>query len=697
MSTANKYAPVKGMSSRDIDLMVDEIIAESTLSEKITMMAGIGFFKQIKESNYTWGANPYRAGGGCERLGVPALYFTDGPRGVVRGQSTCFPVSMARGATWDPELERRVGEVMGIEARAQGCNLSGAVCINLLRHPAWGRAQETYGEDPYHVGTMGAALAQGIQTHNVIATVKHFAVNSIENARFKVDVKVSDRVLREVYLPHFQKVIDAGCASVMSAYNKINGEYCGQNRELLTNILRHEMKFDGFVHSDWVMGVYHPYGASAGLDIENPEPRCFGEKLEEGVRSGFIEPSVVDTAVRRILKTLYRFKCSEDPLESYSESLVACVSHRELAREVAEKSAVLLANNGVLPLKKSAKVGLFGTLATKANTGDFGSSKVNASYVVTPLEGIRNFLNDEQFEISGDENDLEEAAEAASNVDVAIVVVGYTAKLEGEYIPENFGGQNAPTSEDSGGTKMPVGGDRTNLGLPDEQIALIKSVAEANNNTVVVVVAGSAVLMSEWVGKVATVLQTFYSGMEGGNALASLLYGEQNPSGKLPFSVANYTDDYPFFDKDADEIAYGMYHGYTLFERDQIKALFPFGHGLSYTKFSYRGLNLEKDQGGVNVRVTVYNSGQTRGDEIVQVYVGFPGKIIERPQKLLRGFKRVCLRSDEHKTIDFQISLDELKYWCPDNRDWIIERGNHKIYVGGTSDNAHLISADFLI
>lgn len=697
MSTANKYAPVKGMSSRDIDLMVDEIIAESTLTEKITMMAGIGFFKQIKESNYTWGANPYRAGGGCERLGVPALYFTDGPRGVVRGQSTCFPVSMARGATWDPELERRVGEVMGIEARAQGCNLSGAVCINLLRHPAWGRAQETYGEDPYHVGTMGAALAQGIQTHNVIATVKHFAVNSIENARFKVDVKVSDRVLREVYLPHFQKVIDAGCASVMSAYNKINGEYCGQNRELLTNILRHEMKFDGFVHSDWVMGVYHPYGASAGLDIENPEPRCFGEKLEEGVRSGFIEPGVVDTAVRRILKTLYRFMCSEDPLESYSESLVACASHRALAREVAEKSAVLLANNGVLPLKKSAKVGLFGTLATKANTGDFGSSKVNASYVVTPLEGIRNFLNDEQFEISGDENDLEEAAEAASNVDVAIVVVGYTAKLEGEYIPENFGGQNAPTSEDSGGTKMPVGGDRTNLGLPEEQIALIQSVAQANNNTVVVVVAGSAVLMSEWVGDVAAILQTFYSGMEGGNALASLLYGEQNPSGKLPFSVANYKDDYPFFDKDADEIAYGMYHGYTLFERDQIKALFPFGHGLSYTKFSYRGLNVEKDQLGVNVRVTVHNSGQIRGDEIVQVYVGFPGKVIDRPQKLLRGFKKVSLRPSEHKTIDFQISLDDLRYWCPESRDWIIERGNHKIYVGGTSDNDHLISADFLV
>lgn len=697
MSITKKYAPVKGMDSKNIDRMVNEIIAESTLSEKIAMMAGIGFFRQIKESNYTWGADPYRAGGGCERLGVPALYFTDGPRGVVRGQSTCFPVSMARGATWDPELERQVGEVMGIEARAQGCNLSGAVCINLLRHPAWGRAQETYGEDPFHVGMMGAALSKGIQTHNVIATVKHFAVNSIENSRFKVNIKISDRALREVYLPHFQRVINAGCASVMSAYNKINGEYCGQNRDLLTNILRHEMKFDGFVHSDWVMGVYHPYGASAGLDIENPEPRCFGEKLEEGIRKGFIEPSVVDTACRRILKTLYKFECSEDPRDSYSENLVACSSHLRLAREVAEKSAVLLTNNSLLPLNKATKIGVFGTLATKENTGDFGSSKVNASYVVTPLQGIRNFLDKEEFELAGDENDIEAAAEAASKVETAIVVVGYTAKLEGEYIPENFGGQNAPTSEESVGTKMPVGGDRTNLGLPDEQVALINAISNANKNTIVVVVAGSAVLMSDWTDNVGAILQTFYSGMEGGNALASLLFGEQNPSGKLPFSVAHYPDDYPFFDKDADEIEYGMYHGYTLFERDKIKALFPFGHGLSYTNFSYRGLVVEPDRTGINVRVTVHNTGETNGDEIVQIYVGFPGKIIDRPQKLLRGFERINLEPSEHKTLDFHINYQDLKFWCPDNRDWIIERGKHQIFAGGTSDNDYLISSDFSV
>ena len=232
-------SPEKGMDATQIAAVVDEIMVETTLEEKVAMMSGRGFFRAMAEDGMRFGGRPYRAGGGCERLGVPALYFTDGPRGVVRGRSTCFPVTMARGASWDRDLERRIGEVMGIETRAQGCTLSGAVCVNLLRHPGWGRAQETYGEDPYHLGEIGAALATGIQTHNVVATVKHYALNSIENARFKIDVRIDGRVLREVYLAHFKRILDAGCASVMSAYNKMNGEYTGQNRTLLTDILRH--------------------------------------------------------------------------------------------------------------------------------------------------------------------------------------------------------------------------------------------------------------------------------------------------------------------------------------------------------------------------------------------------------------------------------------------------------------------------
>ena len=236
--TPNDLSPQIGLTPDEIATRVEAILASATLEEKVGMMSGKGFFKQFAESGRLWGAEPYRAGSGVERLNVPALYFTDGPRGVARGQSTCFPVTMARGATFDTDLEQRIGEAMSLEIRAQGCNLTGAVCVNLLRHPAWGRAQETYGEDPCHLGEMGAALAVGLQTHNVIATVKHFALNSMENARFKVDVICDPRPLREVYLPHFKRILDAGCLSVMSAYNKLNGTYCGQNKVLLTDILQ---------------------------------------------------------------------------------------------------------------------------------------------------------------------------------------------------------------------------------------------------------------------------------------------------------------------------------------------------------------------------------------------------------------------------------------------------------------------------
>ncbi|NBU27114.1 MAG: glycoside hydrolase family 3 protein, partial [Caulobacteraceae bacterium] len=261
---------------------------------------------------------------------------------------------MARGASFDVDLERRIGEAMGIEIRALGRTMTGAVCVNLLRHPAWGRAQETYGEDPHHLGEMGAALSQGIQSHNVVASVKHLAVNSMENARFKVDVRVDERTLREVYLPHFKRIIDSGCASVMSAYNRMNGEYCGQNRYLLTDILRGEWGFTGFVHSDWVRGVYKVYGASAGLDVENPEPLVFGKSLVDAVENGHVEPQVIDQACRRILETQFRMTCAEDPLAAYTPDLVACPAHRELAYEAACKGAVLLKNDGgFFPLSQS--------------------------------------------------------------------------------------------------------------------------------------------------------------------------------------------------------------------------------------------------------------------------------------------------------------------------------------------------------
>ncbi len=692
-------APRQRMSAAEIEAAVATVLTAASLEEKVAMMSGRGFFEQYRRAKGRWGTEPYRAGAGCERLGVPALWFTDGPRGVARGQSTCFPVSMARGASWDRDLERRIGEVMGIEARAQGCNLSGAVCINLLRHPGWGRAQETYGEDPFHVGEMGAALARGIQTHNVIATVKHFALNSMENARFKVDVRVDPRTLREVYLPHFRRVIAAGCASVMSAYNKVNGEYCGQNRALLTDILRHEWGFDGFVHSDWVLGVYQPYGAAAGLDIENPEPVHFGDKLVAAVNEGHIAPDVVDRACGRILRTLYRFAAAEDPLEDYHADLVACPAHVALAREAAEKSAVLLSNDGTLPLAKTSQVAVFGRLAGVANTGDHGSSRVAPPYVVTALEGIGAALGRPDLMLAGDESDPTLAAEAARAAEAAVVVVGYTADDEGEFIPGDISLGEVDLGPDANSRKRsrPRGGDRAWLRLPDAQVELIRAVAAANPRTVVVVVAGSAVVMSEWSDQTAAVLQTFYSGMEGGNALAALLFGEVSPSGKLPFTLARDESHYPFFDKDADSIEYGPLHGYTLLEQEGTPAHYPFGHGLSYARFGYRALRVRRAAGGIEATVSVRNDAAVSADEIVQLYVSFPGTVVSRPRKLLRQFQRLTLAPGQTRTVTLFVPDEDLTYWSQTTGSWHLEPGEHQVHIGGSSASEALLAASVAV
>lgn len=691
------FAPQKGMTAAEIETQIDAILAEATLAEKVGMMSGKGFFAAYRASGGVWAADPYRAGGGIERLGVPAFWFTDGPRGVARGNSTCFPCSMARGATFDPDLEHRIGQIIGIEARAQGCNLSGAVCFNLLRHPAWGRAQETYGEDQYHLGVMGAALGTGIQTHNVAATIKHFALNSMENMRFTVDVRIDERALHEVYLPHFRQALDAGVATVMSAYNRMNGEYCGQNRALLTDILRGEWGFDGFVHSDWVMGVYKVYGASAGLDVENPEPVIFGDKLIASVEAGTTEPQVIDTAGRRILRVLYRFACAEDPLPAYPKDLVAQDDHVAVALEAAEKSAVLLTNNGALPLDRAAisKLAVLGKLAALPNTGDNGSSRVRPPYVVTALEGLTRMLGADAI-LTGDEDDLESARAAADTADAVVVIVGNTAEEEGEYIPGDLtlGQQGSdaaiPDEVKAAQAARPprikaIGGDRTDLGLRSDQIALIDATAGSGKPVVVVIVAGSAIMVEGWHDKVGAILQPFYSGMEGGTALASLLFGEVSPSGKLPFTVARNAAEYPPFDIAATSIDYGYYHGYALMDKEGRAPRFAFGHGLSYAQFAYRALKVRVAADAVEVSVAVRNDGAIDADEVVQCYIGFPGLVADRPVKRLLGFQRVPLAPGQTQIVDLAIPLADLAWRNPATHAWEIEPGRYRVMVGGNS------------
>jgi len=685
------FAPTKGMTTVNQAALIDRILAAATLAEKVGMMSGHGFFAAYKADGGVWAARPYRAGGGIDRLGVPAFWFTDGPRGVARGSSTCFPCTMARGATFDTDLEQRIGEAMSVEIRAQGCNLTGAVCVNLLRHPAWGRAQETYGEDSCHLGAMGSALGVGLQTHNVCATVKHFALNSMENARFKVDVRIDERTLHEVYLPHFRTILDAGVASVMSSYNRMNGEYCGQHRELLTDILRGEWGFDGFVHSDWVMGVYKPYGAAAGLDVENPEPLVFGAKLIAAVEGGTVEPAVIDTACRRILGTLFRFACAEDPLPDYPLALVASPAHQALALEAAEKSAVLLENDGTLPLDRAKvrRVAVLGRLAALENTGDNGSSRVRPPHVVTALAGLRAYLGDTAV-VTGDESDLDAASAAAASADAVVVVVGYTAEDEGEYIPGDIalGQADAPDhvpDELKGhrsGRPRSIGGDRLDLGLPTGQIALIAAAAAAGKPVIVVVVAGSAVLVESWREGVAAILQTFYAGMGGGTALARLLFGETCPSGRLPFTVARNAADYPFFDRDADAIDYGPWHGYAKFEHDGIVPRYAFGHGLSYTRFHRHALSARLGRTAIEVAVAVRNDGEVAGDEVVQVYVGYPGTVSPRAAHSLKAFARVRLAPGETRVVRLAVPLDTLRYRDPVTHSWKLETGPHRIVVG---------------
>ena len=377
-------------------------------------------------------------GGALPRLGIPGIRFSDGPRGVIIGHSTAFPVTMARAATWEPDLEERVGQAMGLEARAAGANYLGAVCVNLLRHPAWGRAQECYGEDPVLIGRMGAGLTRGLR-RNVMACVKHFALNSMENARFTIDVTVDDHALHEVYLPHFKTVVDAGVDSVMSSYNSVNGDFADVNKVLLTDVLREEWGFDGFVSSDWVFGVHDAVRSlEAGMDVEMPMRLLRARELPKALESGRLARETVLASARRILATTLRHYAMRDEGEPPA-SVVAKAEHRMLARHVAARGAVLLKNEhvdgtAVLPLATTIRrLAVIGGLATEDNLGDHGSSRVRPPATSSPLDGLREALPHSQI-VYVDGSDPTAAAHAASDADAAIVVAGMTWNDEGEFI-----------------------------------------------------------------------------------------------------------------------------------------------------------------------------------------------------------------------------------------------------------------------
>ena len=382
----------------------------------------------------------------------------------------------------------------------------------------------------------------------------------------------------------------------------------------------------------------------------------------------------------------YRFACAQDPLPEYNMELVASPAHIALALEAAEKSAVLLKNDGVLPLSKSVSVAVLGKLAALENTGDGGSSNVRPPYIITPLAGLVAAVGANRI-ATGDEDDLPAAKAAAAASDVVVVVVGNTREDEGEFIPGDIAlGADVPDELRAQARAVAIGGDRDNLGLRAEQVALIEAAVETGKPVVVVIISGSAILVEGWHGKVGAIMQTFYAGMEGGNALAKLLFGDVSPSGKLPFTVAQLSEDYPYFDKDADVIDYDLWHGYTLFDRSGSPVRYAFGHGLSYTTFGYRALKARVAGDYIQVQVCVTNHGKVAGDEVVQVYIGPPGKDTERQKKLLKGFQRITLAPGATKTVRVDLPVEILKWRDPATHSWRLEHGEYSVSAGGASD-----------
>ena len=654
------------------------------------------------------------------RVGFPGIHFADGPRGCVVGNATCFPVSMARGATWDPELEERVGEAIGRELRAVGADLTGAVCVNVLRHPAWGRAQETYGEDPFHVGELGAAFTRGLQRH-VMACAKHFACNSMENARFSVDVQVDEVALHEVYLPQFRRIVDEGVASLMSAYNSLDGEWCGQNAELLTGVLRDEWGFDGFVISDWIFGL-RDAGASlaAGLDVEMPHRMIRFSHLRPALERGEVTWAQVDAAVARLVATRLRF---DEILAAGApdRSVLGAPEHRALAREVAARSVVLLRNEAVsgapvLPLREGSRLAVIGRLAATVNLGDGGSSDVWDLECRTVLDGLVAAGLDV---VADDGDDPARAAEVAGGADVALVVVGYTFVDEGEYIgatdpalgalfpaedePEvveafaswvaDLPPAEVPERMSSRPKGFSRGGDRTSLRLAAEDVVLIEAVAAAAPATVVAIQAGSAVVTTEWVDSVAGVVQAWYGGCQAGPGLADVLVGAVDPSARLPFSIPVQESDLPPFERDATSVVYDRWHGWRHLRRNGRPAAFPFGFGLSYTTFAVEAVAVDRDDadGSLVVKGVVRNTGERDGAEVVQVHARLPED--DAPERLV-GFARVEVATGGAAPFEVRVPLERLETRDPDAHCWRPPRGRHRITVARHAEDPEAVSTE---
>jgi beta-glucosidase len=655
---------------------VEEVLAGLTLEEKAELLDGSDF----------WNTTP------IDRLGVPAVMVTDGPHGL-RKQSgaadhvglndsvpaTCFPPAAGLVSSWDPLLLHRVGVALGDECRAERVAVLLGPGVNMKRSPLNGRNFEYFSEDPLLAGELAAGLVQGIQSRGVGTSLKHFAANNQETDRMTVSAEVDERTLREIYLPAFERVVTkAQPWTVMCSYNRINGVYASEDPWLLTDVLRGDWGYEGLVVSDWGATNVREAGVAAGMDLEMPSSSGAGTKrILDAVREGRLSEADVDRAARRVLELVAKAQPAlTEPTEPFDVD-----AHHALAREAATAAAVLLKNEGrILPLAPTGgRVAVIGEFARTPRYQGAGSSQVNPTRLDAALDALTAALPDREvvfapaFEIEAEEADparVAEAVAAARDAEVVVLFLGLPASYESE------------------------GYDRAHMDLPAQQIALVQAIADANPNVVVVLSNGSVVTLDPWQDRVRGLLEAWLGGQAGGAAIADLLTGGAEPSGRLGETIPVRYEDNPTignFPGEQGKVRYGegLLIGYRWYDAHRLPVAYPFGHGLGYTTFSVEDLAVTVEADGASPRVvvesTVRNTGDRRGTETVQVYVTDPAAAVYRPEQELRGFARTTLEPGASERVRIELDARAFAYWDVSRGRFVVEGGAFEVRVGASS------------
>ncbi|WP_059052091.1 glycoside hydrolase family 3 C-terminal domain-containing protein [Paenibacillus senegalimassiliensis] len=664
---------------------IKEIVGQLTLEEKASLCSGQDFWR-LKT---------------VERLGVPSIMVADGPHGLrkevenadylIAGQSipaTCFPSAAGLACSWDRSLIREMGSALGAECQAAGVSVLLGPGANIKRSPLCGRNFEYFSEDPYLSSEMAGSHIQGVQSQGVGTSLKHFALNNQEYRKMTVDAIVDERTLREIYLASFEGAVKEGQPwTVMTAYNRVNGEYCAENKTLLTDILRDEWGFEGVVVSDWGAINERVPGLRAGLDLEMPFSLGEGDaRIVQAVQNGELDEALLDRAVTVLLELAFKGHEAKREQASFDAE-----EHHRLARRVARESMVLLKNEqAILPLSKSANIAIIGGFAQQPRFQGGGSSHIVPTQLDNAFEEIRRKVaNSAQLSYASgyrtDEDEVNagliaEAVEAAKQAEVAVIFAGLPDRYETE------------------------GYDRKHLRLPENHIRLIEEVAQVQPNLVVILSNGSPVEMP-WIGKTQAVLEAYLGGQACGGALADLLFGDANPCGKLAetFPAAlEHNPSYLFFPGEHDRAEYreGVFVGYRYYDTKALEPLFPFGHGLSYTRFEYSDLSLSsthiQDSDTLTVSVRVRNTGELAGKEIVQLYVGDREASVARPLRELKGFEKIELQPGEEKTVTFELSKRAFAFYDVELGDWHAESGLFDIMIGRSSRDIAATSEVFV-